>query len=328
MVGNLRAGWRRVVLAGSAAAVLAACRADDPPVRAARGLVLGPPATVVATVSTRLPRVLTEMSGAAMSDTQAGVFFTINDSGNDPLLFALDTTGTSRGMWRVAATNVDWEAVSAGPCGSTRGPRCIYIGDVGDNAGTHANRAIYRVAEPAVAAATTGRAPAQRPDGVLVPERVVFTYPDGRHDVESMYVAADGNIFLITKRALPAARRLRPALVFRIPAASWSGRRPVVAELVDTLPEIIPGSTPFRTITDAALSPDGKHLAVRTYTQVFVFATDSATGRVDHGVAAVACDLTGANEEQGEGVTWMHDGGPLLLTSEGAGAPLHFVRCD
>jgi hypothetical protein len=58
---------------------------------------------------------LVENSAAAYSYAQAGVIFTINDSGNDQLLFALDTTGADRGVWRVqGATDVDWEAASAG----------------------------------------------------------------------------------------------------------------------------------------------------------------------------------------------------------------------
>jgi hypothetical protein len=329
--GRVSLAARRVAVAVLATCALATCHGDDPATsRALRGVGLGPPATIVATVPTPLPRVLTEMSGAAMSTTQPGVFFTINDSGNDPLLFALDTTGAARGEWRIRAENVDWEALSEGPCApaapaAAEPRRCVSIGDTGDNAASHAHRTIYRVAEPRVAPGGDlhGARAAERR---LVPDSVAFTYPDGAHDVEAMFVAPDGDVFLVTKRALRVALRLRPALVFRIPAAAWSSRRPLVAQLVDSLP-IIPGSVPFRTITDAALSGDAKHLAVRTYAQLFIFATDSATGRVNHDVAPVTCDVTGAGEPQGEGVTWIHDDGPLLLTSEGARAPLQIVRC-
>src|SRR4051812_27032138 len=55
-------------------------------------------------------RNLRESSGAAMSRDHPGLIYTIEDSGNQPKLFAFDTTGADRGTWVVAnATNVDWE---------------------------------------------------------------------------------------------------------------------------------------------------------------------------------------------------------------------------
>src|SRR5262249_29463932 len=87
------------------------------------------------------PTDLVENSAAAMSMTQPGVFFTINDSGNEPLLFALDTTNRDRGAWRlVNTTNVDWEAASVGPCSHGADGWCVYVGDVGDNEAHHRSR--------------------------------------------------------------------------------------------------------------------------------------------------------------------------------------------
>src|SRR5689334_20834317 len=208
---------------------------------------------------------LVENSAAALSHTQPGVFFTINDSGNDPLLFALDTTGADRGVWRVhGATNVDWEAASVGPCaagGAGSGPpsECVYIGDTGDNGAKHSSRVIYRVAEPP--ARTAGFT------GDVEADALHFRYPDHAHDVEAMYVAPNGNVFLITKRPLADAfGRLRPALVFVLPANAWGTSALVTAQLIDSL-AIVPGSAPLRLITDASLSPDAHVLAVRTYAQ-------------------------------------------------------------
>jgi len=267
-------------------------------------------------------RELTENSAAAMSVRQPGVLFTINDSGHDPELFAVDTTGADRGVWRVSgAMNVDWEAASLGPCAgqeSANAPfNCIYIGDTGEN-GPHQSRAIYRVVEPDA----DGRR------GAVQAEVMLYTYPDQRHDVEAMYVARNGDVVLITKRPITDRRgRLRPALVFRIPASAWSSRERVVAQLVDSLP-IVPGSVPFRLITDASLAPDGHHIAVRTYSQVFIFATDSVTGSVNHAVEPRVCDLTGLGEAQGEGVSWINDRGRLVFTSEGRRAPLNLGDCS
>jgi hypothetical protein len=297
-------------------------------------------------IKVHAPKELVENSGAVLSRTQPGVVFVINDSGNDPLLFAVDTTGAGRGVWRVArARNSDWEAVSVGPCAAppadaapatSSGPSgappsatatpsvpddCVYIGDVGDNGGTYATRIIYKVGEPA----------AQHPGfvglvGDVRAERLRFRYSDHPHDVEAMYVAPNADIFLLTKRALTRpGNELRPTLVFQLHAAAW-GRDTAVADLVDSLP-IVPGSAPLRQITDAALSPDGRMLAVRTYAQVYVFATDSITGRVRHTVPPAVCNIVPLGRWQGEGVAWFGRSGKLLLTSEGRRSPMFAVDC-
>jgi hypothetical protein len=265
------------------------------------------------------PPDLLENSAAAMSARQPGVLFTINDSGNDALLFALDTLGADRGVWRVSgATNVDWESAAIGPCGAGVHARdCVYIGDIGDNNAHHPKRTIYRVDEP--------EASGKRGD--VRAEALTYRYVDGPHDVEAMYVAANGDVVLITKRPLmDASRRLRPALVFRLPRTAWTVGKVAVAQLVDSLP-IVPGSAPFRLITDASLAPDGKHLAVRTYMQVFIFAVDSSDGRVNHAVAPSVCNVTSLAEPQGEGITWANARGRLVFTSEGAGQPLRIASC-
>ena len=172
-----------------------------------------------------------------------------------------------------------------GACGAQQASSCVYIGDTGNNTGRGA-AAIYRVAEPT----------ADGLRGFVQAEVVRYTYPDERHDVEAMYVAPNGDVVLITKRPLPGrSGRLRQALVFRVPASAWGAADRVVAQLTDSLP-IVPGSVPFSSITDASLAPDGRHVAVRTYAQVFIFATDSVTGAVNHAVTPTVCDLAPLGE--------------------------------
>ena len=281
---------------------------------------MGVAPTNVAAFPLKTTRNLHESSALAMSRAQDGVLFTINDSGNEPILFAVDTSGADRGAWRVkGAKNVDWEALAIGPCG-TSASNCVYIGDVGDNDAVHPTRTIYRVVQPmANAAAAIG--------SISVAQSVTFTYADRAHDVEAMYVASNGDVFLITKRALATdSTHLRPALVFRIASTAWRATKNTVAELIDSL-SIVPGSAPFRTITDASLSPDGKHVAVRTYSQLFVYSSDAASGRVLGDVPAAVCNLTPLGEAQGEGVTWLSSSGRFAFSSEGRDAPLHLANC-
>ncbi|MEJ7812057.1 MAG: hypothetical protein WKG32_16715 [Gemmatimonadaceae bacterium] len=305
-------------------------RADMAPYATTDSMGVAPHDTASIIVAAR-PE-LVESSAATMSATQPGLIFTLNDSGNDPLLFAFDTTGADRGVWRVSrATNVDWESASPGPCAagdSAEGaasatprepPRCIYIGDTGDNDAERASRAIYRVPEPAAARAGF--------TGDVASEKLTYRYADGPHDVEAMYVGPDGAMYFITKRSLKdGAGQRRPALVFRIPASAWRDTTRAVAELVDSLP-IIPGSAPFRTITDASLAPDARYLAVRTYLQVYVFATDTATGRAFPSTPPAVCNITGLGDISGEGITWYGSTRRLLLTNEGRREPMRVITC-
>jgi len=329
--------WKGPVVAGAWLAALGACAGSsaDTPMsrRAERAPYVQTDSMGALPTHTRLIRLqarpeLIENSAAAMSFGQPGVFFTINDSGNDPLLFALDTTGADRGVWRVqGATNVDWEAASVGPCGGSRAvvpavampDECVYIGDTGDNSEKRTSRVIYRVPEP--------RAQRAGFTGDVAAEGLRYRYPDGAHDVEAMYVPPNGYIYLITKRPhRDATGRLRPALVFALPPDAWGKPGPVVAQLVDSLP-IVPGSAPLRYITDAALAPDEHALAVRTYAQIFTFAIDPGTGRVRGGIPPAVCNIVALDVWPGEGITWVGRGSTLLLTSEGRTSPMQIVEC-
>jgi hypothetical protein len=284
---------------------------------------MGAEPTAVRRIRVQARRELVENSGVTLSGTQSGIFFTINDSGNEPVVFALDTTGADRGVWRVGrARNTDWEAISTGACAPAPANRteCLYIGDVGDNGADRRYRVIYRIAEP----------PAQNVGftGSVDADSVAYRYADGPHDVEAMYVAPNGSAFLITKRPLrdPDKNR-RQALVFELPHNVWRDAGTLTtAALVDSLP-IVPGSGSRRLITDAALSPNGRLLAVRTYTQIFVFVTDSATGRVDHRTPPAVCNLAPLGRSQGEGIAWYGRDDRLVVSSEGRTSPMFAFDC-
>ncbi len=62
-----------------------------------------------------------ESSGLIASRTSPGSYWTHNDAGNGPLIYAFDSQGRSRGVWQVTgATSHDWEDISAGSGTKTR----------------------------------------------------------------------------------------------------------------------------------------------------------------------------------------------------------------
>nr|MDQ3817072.1 hypothetical protein [Acidobacteriota bacterium] len=95
-------------------------------------------------------RAITESSGIVASRRNTGVFWTHNDSGDAPTLYAFDRKGKSMGRWRVSgAEAIDWEDIAAGP-GPQPGVPYIYIGDIGDNYSRRDQITVYRVPEPAI----------------------------------------------------------------------------------------------------------------------------------------------------------------------------------
>ena len=259
---------------------------------------------------------LVEASGVVASTRVPNTFWSQNDSGNDAILFAYDSTGAALGKLPVAgAKNRDWEAIVIGPCADGA---CLFIGDVGDNAGRRDQLTIWRIPEPLPTDTVTPIAEALR-----------FRYEDGPHDVEAMWIGPDSSILLLTKRPLvnPAGQR-RWSLVYRLAPTAWRAQGRAVATLVDSIPLVPTPSKPTEWITDASLSPPdsagARQLAVRTYADVFIFDTDSRTGRPT--VLRQRCSLRVLREDFGEGVTWLADH-RLLFVAEGRSAVLHTGRC-
>lgn len=253
-----------------------------------------------------------ESSGVAASHAHPGVFWTVNDSGNDPILFATDTLGTDLGAFEVTGTtNQDWEDAAVGPCGDRS---CVYIADTGDNAETRPEVAIHRVPEPVPGRAARGATPAG--------QTLRVRYPDGPHDVEAMYVDGGGDIHLVSKG------RTGGVLHFRVREAAWDAAAPVVAEALGTLP-LDPGLSLSDRITGAALSPDGGTAVVRSYRRLHFFAVRDDGRLAPLGSPPVACSVAGL-EPQGEAVTWL-GADRLVLTSERflglAPGTIHVVEC-
>jgi hypothetical protein len=263
----------------------------------------GPPQSVRLTGQFADPR-LTESSGVAVSRAHPGILWTQNDAGHPAVLFATDTLGTALGYWQVTgARSVDWEEIAIGPC---PGGECIYIGDLGDNQEIRPQVMIYRFAEPDPA---SGGGVVARVDTLRI------HYPDRPRDVEAMFAAPDGTLWLISKG------RSTGILAYRVPAASWE-QGSAVAEIADTLP-ILHHLASGRLVTGAAIARDGKRVVIRTYRDLFFFLLDD--NRLVPAPPPNRCEILGL-EPQGEAVDWWDDS-TLVLTSEGRRGPIHLLQC-
>jgi hypothetical protein len=268
----------------------------------------GPDAVVVCSepmAVAELPTILVEASGLAASRSLPGILWLHNDSGHDPLLIAIDTLGRLAATVRVAgAENVDWEDIALVPCPG--GGDCLLIGDIGDNRERRDHIVLYRVPEPTLTDSVT--APA---------EAFVFRYPDRPRDAEGLFFLPDGHAYIVEKG------RDGPVEIFRAPLR---GAGPHVLVPVQ---EILPRPPiPTALVTGAASTPDGRWVAVRTYTRLHLFRV--ADGRFHPAQDSLGHDLTAAGEPQGEAVELLPDG-TIWLAGErrdGLAAPLARMVCE
>jgi hypothetical protein len=294
---------RRVVRAIFTGGCIMGCQPDDVPAQ-----VVAPRLFEVTGVF-RTSR-LDESSGIAVSRKLEGVLWTHNDSGDDPVLYAVDSTGTLLGRYTVAgARAIDWEDVALGPCPDSA-HSCLYIADTGDNSGTRARVDIYVVEEPAVRPSGGERG------GALQSRRLRLRYADGPQDVEALAVTPSGTLLLISKG------RGRAIGVYHIPAGHVL-RDSVTVERAQEL-DIVPQRGFGRHVTGAAVSPDGTQVVVRTYIELAFYRLTEDERLVE----GLKCLIAG-RELQGEAVDFVDDS-TLVLTSEAAlGRPgtISRVRC-
>ena len=132
---------------------------------------------------------LREISGIASSQRVNDLFWAVNDSGNGPHIYAVNSNGTTLGEWEVDAKNYDWEDMSSVLVG---GESYLLVADIGDN---RRSRQFYRVdifKEPELKKTT-------KPNKTLKPIATIrWTYPDHSHNAEAM--TTDGKwLYIMTK---------------------------------------------------------------------------------------------------------------------------------
>jgi hypothetical protein len=243
------------------------------------------------TGTARLPGV-PEASGLAASSRTPGVFWTHNDTG-EPVVFAVDSSGSVTGQVRISGAEAeDWEAIAVAPCS---GGSCLVIADIGDNSAERDDVTLYRVPEPAPGDSVSAPAQAFR-----------VRYPDGAQDAEALLAMPRGEMFVITKG------ESGPVGVYRLlpvePGATGRFRKIATLDSGKVKRAAM--------ITDAAASPDGKVVVLRSNDRLFAYrARPFVSGRPD---SPVEVDLTQVGEPQGEGMAFGMDG-LLYLAGEGGG---------
>jgi len=253
---------------------------------------------------------LKEASGMAVSSVKDGLMWLLNDSGSKPELFLTATNGDSRGKVEVEGVkNTDWEDLASF---MLDGKPYLLIADTGDNGSQRQECALHIVAEPA--APKEGKLSGK----VRVAWNIRFRYEDGPRDCEAVSVDAKaGKVLLLSKRT-------DPPMLYELPLKP--GKEGIqtakkIGQLGKALPNGIP-PMPFGTQpTGMSLASDGSLAAVVTYAGAFVFPRSEKESWAT-AFAREPLRLAGHGLRQAEAIALSRDGKRILVTSEGADAPI------
>lgn len=298
---NMRVAAAAAVGAGLAAAAIAAAAgalvaaSDAPP----------PDALLLPVVAKLGPGAGKEISGIVRSRRDPAVFWTLNDSGDEPRIYPVKADGTvvpaerypeTPGTLVGGAINGDWEDIALDASGR------VVVADFGNNSNARADLTLYLVEEPEP---TEGR--------TTYTSKILFRYPDQKarpaprtdfnFDAEAIYTVGD-EIHVLTKHRSDTFTKH-----YRLDA-----RAPGVVNVLTYVGKFdIEGQA-----TAADASDDGLKLAVLTYTHVWLFERRSLEesffdGRVSR--RAYRLDDAGNDTE----ALCFEDAGTLLLADEARG---------
>lgn len=268
-------------------------------------------------------RQLSEVSGLSASAKQPGLLFAINDSGNQPALYAINQTGQLLEQWRINSVNRDWEDMTRL---TLAGKDYLVIGDTGDNLLVHKVYSLLFFAEPAIPART------QSLDPAFV---LQFRYEDGPRNVEAF--AAFGNaIYLLSKEPVSLASQ-SPNGVYRLelPAnlEQLTHDSPLTATRIGSMPVRIGGlesrlaaalaGVDLSHPTALAFDANGNTAYVLTYREVLRIRRNTEQNWAE-AFSQPAERVLSHKLPQAEALTVSSES-VIWFTSENAGAPLWAV---
>ena len=218
-----------------------------------------------------------ESSGLAVSTLHDGVTYTHNDSGAQPIVYAVGPDGkTEAALTLRGAPDRDWEAIAPGK--DPQGHPAIWVGDIGDNITGWTDIRVMRFREPETLK-----------DGDVPFTTFRFKYADGKsRNAESLLCDPRTNrLYIVSKRTSG------DAAVYRAPEKLKTTGFNLLKRVAAAPAEV----------TDAAFTKDGEHAVLRGYFYAKVVDRDWK----------IVGTMTPPLQMQGESVAATSDGRAMLF---------------
>jgi hypothetical protein len=236
---------------------------------------------------------LPELSGLAGAGES---MVAMNDGGDRAQVFVLDAACAVGDVRSGEVDPYDPEDLALGADGT------LWVADTGDNAQTRETVALIGL----------------HTDGSSTLTRL--TYPDGPHDAEALLLAPDGTPYLVTKEVLGASAVYRPDGPLADGATVGMTK---VLQLGLTLTGT-PGGPVGRAgqlmVTGGAVSADGQLIALRTYTDAYVWPLSGSD--VAGALAGESVRVALPESPQGEAIAFAANNRDLLVAGEGLPSPV------
>lgn len=256
-----------------------------------------------------------EASGLAASHRSPNLLWTHNDSGGEPVLFALESgSGALRGRLRLAGvTNYDWEDITSF---TLDGRHWLLIADTGDNFAQRGGGVVLHVVEEPAATALS-------PDRELTASpaySIHFIFEHGARDCEAVAVdPRERAVWLLTKRDVPAR-------LYRLPLQAAPAEQPAAARFMANVTHLrqptalqrlveSPNSAMRGMPTAMDFSPDGSAAVVLIYGDLLLFKRQPGETWTE-ALAREPVELPGHPFPQAEAVAFSADGRSIHLCSE------------
>ena len=230
---------------------------------------------------------LPELSGLVAVD---GQFLAMNDGGDQVSVFLLDAACKVVDVHTAAVDPYDPEDLAVAADGT------VWLADTGDNDSIRSTVALI----------------ALRPDGSTSIYRL--TYPDGAHDAEALLLAPDGTPYIVTKEVLGASGVYRPGTAL-VDGGTVAMAKVASVNVTFTGTAGGPvGQEGQVLITGGAVARDGSAIALRTYTDAYVWPLTGSD--VPAALAAAPVRTPLPDSPQGEAITFSADNKSLVVASE------------
>ncbi|MGY1858132.1 hypothetical protein [Modestobacter sp. SYSU DS0290] len=250
------------------------------------------PSTRCTITDPRLP----EISGLASAGE---TLLAMNDGGDRAEVYVLDASCAVAELRAGDVDPYDPEDLALAADGT------LWLADTGDNNAVRETVALIGL----------------RPDGSTTLTRL--TYPDGAHDAEALLLAPDGTPYLVTKEVLGSSGVYRPDAPLADGATIPMTRVVGLGLSLTGTPGGPVGRAGQLLVTGGAVSADGQRIALRTYTDAYVWPLTGSD--VAGALSGSPIRIALPESPQGEAITFAANNRDLLVTSEGLPAPVTLV---
>ncbi len=249
---------------------------------------------------------IVESSGLAISQRKNDRYWTHNDSGDGPRLFAFDAKGRKTGQCRLPqATSVDWEDMASYV---DQGTARLIVADCGDNDAKRKSIFLYLFDEP-------------DPDSVTQIDRFTkleLHYSDGPQNCEAVAVDTKRReLILLGKNVLPLAG------VYRMPLPQRETEPVVHAQATISRSKTL--ALPMVTAMD--IDPQSGDIWVGSYFDLFCFKCSERTQPIDQQLSSLPRHFAMPRLKQIEALA-VDAAHQVHVTSEGKPARMSHVVTD